>query len=121
MSDPQTVSSTVAWATASGLASAFVASLGLTWPILFAGAMGAYVGLGLLTRIGRARAVLLFPGVTFLAAYAGTISAPSVHEMWLHAVSVHLIAQGLAGAVGLLFFPATVRAAALVSSVQVKA
>jgi len=103
MAEPTTTSTAAAWAVAAGLVSAFLASIGVSWPTLFFATLGSLVGSGFAPTAGRLRAVAMFPASSMLSAKAGIVAAAYVGS--IGAMTGEALAQAAAGAIGVLFHP----------------
>lgn len=109
MAEPTTTTTAAAWAVAAGCISAFLAAVGVSWPVLFWAVVGSTLGAGFAPKVGRWRAILIFPAASMLSAKAGLLSAAATGA--IGSMTGEPLAQAMAGAVGVVFHPATTLAA----------
>mgnify|MGYP000435088956 CR=1 FL=1 len=105
MAEPTTTSTAAAWAVAAGLFSAFLGAIGVSWPVLFWGAVGSIIGSGFAPKVGRRRAMVVFPAASLLSAKSALLSAAVAGSVG--AMSGEPLAQAIAGGAGIFFHPIT--------------
>lgn len=93
-----------AWAMVVSLMSGFLASLGVSWMLVFFAAAGTFFGAGLAPSTGRFRAMIAAPLATIVSAKAGLIIA--AYSAPVDGVSKTELAQAASFLCGVIFHPA---------------
>lgn len=98
MAEPTSTSVGVLAVIAAGTLSAFFSSLGVTWAIVFFALCGGLFGVSFAPKVGRVRAMAMFPASVLLSAKAGAVIAASFSLGENQA-------GGIAALVAILFYP----------------
>lgn len=99
MPEPTTTTTGALWALAAGTVGAFLASIGVSWPLVFWGLVGGLFGVSFAPPAGRLRSMAMFPASALLAAMAGKLAAAH----WFTASPD--VASGLAALSGIMLHP----------------
>lgn len=99
MLDPSTQANGPIWAIVAGLIASFFAAVGVSEAAFAVSAAGVFVGGGFAPKMGRLRAILLFPCSAILAAKGGLVMAALIPIQGLE------VGQLYGGLIGVVFHP----------------